>query len=78
MIDEILTRIRQDVAVLPTAEDTLVLDKALGQLMLLIDDARSLIDDEWRDARALLVTQPRKEQPARRTTKTIDDLLLGV
>jgi hypothetical protein len=48
---ELIERIRQQAILLEFNEDSIVLDKDLGEIESLIHTARQEIDDEWRSAR---------------------------
>ena len=48
---ELIERIRQQAILLEYKEDSIALDKDLGEIECLIHAARQEIDDEWRAAR---------------------------
>ena len=50
---ELIERIRQCAILLEYKEDSIALDKDLGELECLLHTARQEIDDEWRAARDL-------------------------
>lgn len=50
---ELIERIRQEASLLEYTEDTIALDKSLGELDYLIHVARQEIDIEWREARSV-------------------------
>lgn len=51
MIEELVERIKQEAVLLKYEGDSLLLDKALGEIECLIHAARLEIDVEWREAR---------------------------
>jgi len=70
---DLIARIKDAALNLPIAcEDTLFLDKLLGQVELLIHEARSEIDDEWRAARQRSAEHYRR--PVSAPPPTLDDL----
>jgi len=48
---DLIERIKQQAVLLKYEEDSLSLDKALGELECLVHEARQEIDVEWREAR---------------------------
>lgn len=73
MIDKAITSIKTAALLLPDASDTLRLDRMLGELDLLIHDARLLIDAEWRDLREAALAA-RQGSAIRNLAPTLDDI----